>query len=225
MDRYYCKKCRLKFSLKAASIFKASKLPFSKLWQLLDCWLGELSFEDAEHVTKLSHMTVRRWYRKFNSLIPGELHKLKGEVEIDEAFVGRQKFKNQTIVIGALERDRNQIVLKCIPTREQGETDTFILETVEENSMIYTDAWAGYEHLPEFFGYGHEWVNHSLGSFGLTNRIENVWMCLRRFIKKVHHHVWAVHLPNVLREFQARRSHPEAFTNQLSFLSYAFQLS
>ena len=177
------------------------------------------------HMTELSHVTVRRWYRKFNALIPKEIKKLRGTVEIDEAFIGRQKFKNQTIVIGALERDRNKIVLQCIPDREQGTTDTFILETVKPNSMVYTDAAGQYQHLTEFFGYGHEWVNHSLGSFGLTNRIENVWMCLRRFIKKVYHHIWAVHLPNVLREFQARRSHPNVFTNQLSFLSYVFQFS
>lgn len=224
-EQYYCKPCRFKFSLKAISIFKGSKLSFTQLWQLLDCWLGELSLEDTEHVTKLSHMTVRRWYRKFNALIPEQLLKLSGTVEIDEAFIGKQRFKNQTIVIGALERDRNTIVLKCIPDREQGTTDTFILETVAPHSMIYTDAWGGYQHITEFFGYGHEWVNHSLGSFGLTNRIENVWMCLRRFIRKVYHHVWATHLPNVLREFQARRSNPAAFTSQLSFLSYVFQVS
>lgn len=224
MKQYYCKICRFKFSLKAISIFKESKLSFEQLWQLLDCWLGELSFEDTKHVTKLSHMAVRRWYRKFNALIPEQIQKLEGVVEIDEAFIGRQKFKNQTIVIGALERNRNTIVLKCISDREQGTTNTFILDTVKEYSMIYTDAWQGYQHLPEFFGYGHAWVNHSMGSFGLTNRIENVWMCLRRFIKKVHHHIWAKHLPNVLREFQARRSNPSAFTNQLSFLAYVFQV-
>lgn len=183
-DQYYCKKCRYKFSFKQCCLFAGSKLSFSQLWQLLDCFLGELSFEDAEHVTKLSHMTVRRWYRRFNAIIPLQLQKLSGIVEIDEAFVGRQKFKNQTIVIGALERDNNQIVLKCIPDREQGTTDTFILETVDKASLVCTDAWPGYEHLPGFFGYGHEVVNHSAGSFGLTNRIENVWMCLRRFIKK-----------------------------------------
>jgi hypothetical protein len=176
-------------------------------------------------VTGLSHVTVRRWYRKFNALIPEQVHKLSGTVEIDEAFIGRRKFNNQTIVIGALERDRNQVVLQCISDLEQGTTDRFILNTVNQYSMIYTDAWGGYQNLAEFFGYGHEWVNHSLGSFGLTNRIENVWMCLRRFIRKIYHHIWKEHLPDILREFQARRSHPEAFTNQLSFLNFVFQFS
>jgi len=211
--------------LQRCTLFAHSKLSFAELWQLLDCWLGELSFEDTAHVTNLSHMTVRRWYRKFNALIPDQTYQLSGTVEIDEAFIGRKKFKNQTIVIGALERAHNKVVLKCIPDREQGTTDKFILETIAPQSMIYTDGHGGYQRLTEFFGYGHEWVNHSIGHFGLTNRIENVWMCLRRFIKKVYHHVWAVHLPNILREFQARRSYPKAFTNQLSFLSYVFQIS
>jgi transposase-like protein len=222
-ERYYCKKCRLKFSLKRCTPFAHSKLSFTKLWQVLGCFVGELSLEDTQLVTGLSHVTVRRWYRKFNALIPEQIHKLSGTVEIDEAFIGKEKFMNQTIVIGALERDRNQVVLECISNLEQGTTDRFILNTVKEYSMIYTDGWGGYQNLTEFFGYGHEWVNHSLGGFGLTNRIENVWMCLRRFIRKVYHHIWKEHLPDILREFQARRSNPAAFTNQLSFLTYVFQ--
>lgn len=176
-------------------------------------------------MTELSHVTVRRWYRKFNQLIPETVAHLSGVVEIDEAFIGRRKFGNQTIIIGALERNRNRLVLRVIPDREQGTTDRFILDTIAPQSMVYTDGHAGYQNLTEFFGYGHEWVNHSIGSFGLTNRIENVWMCLRRLIKKMYHHIWKEHLPNLLREFQARRSYPAAFTNQLSFLSYVFHIS
>lgn len=164
-------------------------------------------------MTELSHVTIRRWFRKFNALIPEIKQKLGCIVEIDEAFIGKQRYGNQTIVIGALQRDQNQIALQVIPDREQGTTDTFILDTVTVASMIYTDQWSSYQNITEFFGYGHEAVNHSKGHYGLTNRIENVWMCLRRFIKKVYHHVWKEHLANILREFQARRSTPHAFTN------------
>lgn len=82
-----------------------------------------------------------------------------------------------------------------------------------------------YENLTEFFGYGHSVVNHSLGHFGITNQVENLWMRLRRFIRKVYHHVWKEHLPRLLTEFQARVNHAEAFTAPSSFLTFVFRVS
>lgn len=218
--RYWCGKCRLKFSLKTCLVFKSSKLPLSKLWQLLECWLGRLSISQTSFVSGLSEVTVRRWYRRFSSLIPQDVVKLSGVVEVDEAFIGKKKYENQTVVVGALERNTGRISLKAIPGRLQGETDRFILDTIGKGSLIHTDAWVGYWHLTEFFGYGHEMVNHELGGFGPTNRIENVWARLRRFIRKTVARAWKEHLPRLLKEFQCRVNHPNVFTSPLSFLTF-----
>lgn len=224
-DRYYCKKCRYKFSLKTLLPFKASKLSMSQLWLLLHCFLKQLSFQDTMHITELSHVTIRRWFRKFSSLIPEQKLQLRGIVEMDEAFIGRQRFNNQTIVLGAVEKKTGRTVFQSVKNRESGSLDRFILRHVAPGSMMQTDAYVGYQNITEFFGYGHEVVNHSLGHFGLTNHVENRWMRLRRFIRKVYHHIWKEHLKRVLKEFAARISHPEAFANQLSFLSFVFQVS
>lgn len=224
-NRYYCKKCRYKFSLKALLPFKSSKLSFPKLWLLLYCYLKELSFEDTGVVTELSHVTIRRWFRKFNSLIPNQKQKLTGIIEMDEAFIGKKRHKNQKIVLGAVERHTGRTVLEVAKDRETGSLDRFILKYIEEGSFLYTDGYSGYEHITEFFGYGHESENHSNWEIGKTNHIENRWMRFRRFIRKIYHHVWKEHLQRILKEFSARISHPEAFTNQLSFLSFVFQVS
>lgn len=224
-DRYYCKNCRYKFSLKAMLPFKASKLSMSQLWLLLHCFLKQLSFQDTMYVTELSHVTVRRWFRKFSSLIPEQKLKLSGIVEMDEAFIGRQRFNNQTIVLGAVEKTTGRTVLETAKSRETGSLDRFILKNIERGSMVQTDGYAGYEHITEFFGYGHQSENHSAWELGMTNHAENRWMRLRRFIRKVYHHIWKEHLKRILKEFQARISHPKAFTNQLSFLSFVFQVS
>jgi len=218
-NRYWCGKCRLKFSLKSCLVFKGSKLTLVTLWRLLECYLTPISISQAVNMCGLSEVTVRRWYRKFANLLPEEQVKLSGIVEIDEAFIGRQKYQNQTIVIGAIERKTGQVVLKAIPSREQGETDRFILSTVKSYSMVYTDSYAGYDHLPEFFGYGHETVNHSIGSFGLTNRIENTWMRLRNYIRKTVARAWKEHLPRILKEFTARNNHKDWFTSPINFLT------
>ena len=224
-DRFFCKNCRLKFSLKRCTPFAHSKLSYEQLWQLLRCWLNELSFEDTEAMMELSHVTVRRWYRRFGALIPQERVRLKDIVETDEAFIGRQRHHNQQIVVGGIERHSGQAALRPIPDREQNTLDRFLLWHVKRGSLVCTDAWSGYENIAEFFGYEHEVVNHSMGHFGSTNLIENLWMRLRRFIRKVYHHVWKEHLPRLLKEFQARNNHREAFVSPTSFLSYVFQLS
>ena len=168
----------------------------------------------------LSDVTVRRWYRRFAALVPTERIRLGGTVEVDEAFIGKQRHYNQQIVVGAVERHTGRIALKAIPDREQGTLDRFLLRHVNRTSLVCTDAWIGYENITEFFGYGHSVVNHSMGHFGLTNLIENTWMRLRRFIRKVYHHIWREHLPRLLREFQARINHADAFFSPSTFLSF-----
>lgn len=223
--RYFCNSCRLKFSLKRATPFARSKLSYHQLWLLLRCWLTELSPQDAHAMTELSHTTIRRWYRRFQGLVPRERVVLGGMVEVDEAFIGKQRFANQQIVVGGIERITKRAVVKPIPDREQATLDAFLLQHVDPASLVCTDAYSGYENITEFFGYGHTVVNHSMGHFGATNRIENLWMRLRRFIRKVYHHIWKERLPRLLHEFQARINHPEAFVSPSSFLSHVFHVS
>ena len=221
--RYFCKKCRLKFSKKRCTPFAHSRLSEKQLWFLLSCWLGQLSPQDTRGITGLSYPTIHRWFVRFSKLLPDFSPSLGGSVEIDEAFIGKKKHDNQTVVLGAIARDSGEIAIRAVSNREQGPSDRFILDHVKPASLIYTDANPNYDHLPEFFGYGHETCNHGMGHFGPTNRIENVWMRLRRFIRKVYHHVWKEHLPRLLKEFQARINIPEIFTSPLSFLTYVFQ--
>ncbi len=218
-DRYWCGKCRLKFSLKSCLVFKGSKLSFTVLWRLLECYLTPISISQAVNMCNLSEPTVRRWYRKFADLLPEDTLQLSGIVEVDEAFIGRQKYKNQTIVIGAIERKTGRIILQVIPSREQGETDRFILRTIKQHSMVYTDSLSSYQNLTEFFGYGHETVNHSMGRFGLTNRIENTWMRFRAYIRKTVARAWKEHLPRLLKEFTARNNHKDWFSSPINFLT------
>ena len=223
-DRYWCKNCRLKFSLKTTTIFKGSKLPWTTLWKLLSCWLTPLSISQGSWVCQVSEVTTRRWYRKFAASLPHEHPVLQGVVEVDEAFIGKQRYGNQKIVVGALERSTGRVVLRIVPNREMGTLDRFLLDHITPTSMVYTDAWPGYEHITEFFGFGHESTNHSLGHFGITNRIENTWMRFRSFIRKTVARAWKEHLPRLMREFQARNNHKEAFSSPINFLAFVFQV-
>ncbi|PIR97311.1 MAG: hypothetical protein COT91_02150 [Candidatus Doudnabacteria bacterium CG10_big_fil_rev_8_21_14_0_10_41_10] len=150
---------------------------------------------------------------------------LGGTVEVDEVFIVKKKHDNQTVVLGAIEKTSGRVAVRAVSDRLQGISDRFILDQVQAASLVCTDANPVYEHLSEFFGYGYEVCNHGMGHFRPTDRIENVWMRLRRFIRKIYHHVWKEHLPRLLKEFQARINVPEAFTSPTSFLTYVFQIS
>ena len=44
-NRYRCPKCRLPFSLTLGTWLKGMKLPWDKLYLLLDCWLKRMSLD------------------------------------------------------------------------------------------------------------------------------------------------------------------------------------
>ena len=68
--RYFCKKCRLKFSKKRCTPFAHSKLSEKQLWFLLSCWLGQLSPQDTRGITGLSYPRIHRWLVRFSKLLP-----------------------------------------------------------------------------------------------------------------------------------------------------------
>jgi transposase-like protein len=101
---------------------------------------------------------------------------------------------------------------------DQEASDRFLLEHVTPESMVWTDGSSLYEGITEFFGYLHARCNHSVRYFGPTNHIEGVWSVLKRFLRRTYDHVHREHLPELLREFEARWNAPELFQSPLTYL-------
>lgn len=220
--RFHCRKCRRKFSLISSSWLSGMRISYTQLWILLSCWQKRLSVLAAQELAGVSHVTVRRWYRRFRNNIPYQRDdKLWGHVEIDEAFVGKRRTGNQRIVIGAYERSTGNIRLDIIPNRREETTDTFILENIKTTSTVYTDCWSSYAGIDSFFGYRHETCNHSQYVFGPTNRIEGIWSSLKRFIRRTYQQVRAYWLPFLLKEYEARVNEPRLFTSPEIFLNHS----
>jgi len=220
--RFYCRKCRRKFSLISSSWLSGMKISYTQVWILMSCWQKRLSVLAAEELAGVSHVTVRRWYRRFRNNIPYKRdNKLWGHVEIDEAFFGKRRTGNQRIVIGAYERSTGKVRLDIIPNRREETTDNFILDNVKIKSTVYTDAWSSYAGIDKFFGYTHEVCNHSQYVFGPTNRIEGVWSNLKRFIRRTYQQVRGFWLPFLLQEYEARVNAPELFSSPLNFLNHS----
>lgn len=194
------------------------KLEYRQLWLLLHCWQQKVAFQTTADIAGVSTITVRRWFRRFRQHLVYASPSLQGFVEVDEAFLGRRRYHNQRIVLGAYERHSGQVILQAVRNREQDTTDRFLLKHVATKSTVATDSASCYEGIDAFFGYRHLVCNHSEFVFGPTNHIESIWSALKRFIRRTYHHYHRYWLPMLLREFEARINAKELFTSPLTYL-------
>jgi len=146
-----------------------------------------------------------------------DLELLKGEVEIDEAWIGgleKNKHSNKKLyenwvigkqlVLGFRERD-GRIIIRPIPTGRKEVLLADILFAVEEGASIYTDEATAYYDLEKW--YEHESVNHGKGEYVrenvTTNSIESVWAIVKRAHKGVYH--------------QWSRKHGHRYVNEIAY--------
>lgn len=152
----------------------------------------------------------------------GTFEKMKGDVEIDETYIGgkarnmhasKRKEKIQgrgvvgkTIVMGLLERDTqgkgSQVRATVVQDTKKETLQTQVREHVESGSNIHTDTNASYKGLSE--QYYHEAVCHEANEYVrgtvTTNGLENFWALFKRCIKGTYIAVEPFHLFRYLDE-------------------------
>ena len=217
MKYLWCSVCRRKWSVKKQVGFGSSKLSWRRILELVTCWSGKQSPGDIITSTGLSYWTIQRWLERLRLRLPEDQNRLVGLLEIDQSYLGRQKYGNQHIVMGVVDRETNVVRLAEILDCEQDSVESFLDQYAAVGSLIHADAHASHLAL-EDVGYGLVICNHSHGHFGPTNRIEGVWSCLDRFTRRTRDRFMHQFLPGLLREFQARRSHPELFASPFILL-------
>lgn len=225
-DKYeWCPHCRKKFSVKKETFFKHSKLSYKTLYTLIWCWQHMWSISEVRKATSISYLTIRKWYRKLRIQLPKDHTRLYGEVEADESFFGKLRFRHQQLVIGVIERHSRKIRLRIIKDRSRNTIERFICDTVEVGSLIATDALGSYNEL-QFLGYEHEDCNHEKGIFGPTNHIENLWSVMKRQIRHIYNNLSFSYqdLSNILKEYELRHNRPELFYNVDNYLFYCSAL-
>jgi transposase-like protein len=148
------------------------------------------------------------------------LDKLRGEVEIDECFVGgkeankheHKKLKagrgsvGKVAVLGMRERGGRTHAM-VVPDTGLATIQNEIHGAVEVGTQLYTDEHGAYSDLDGLF-YDHATVNHGAGEYARgaahTNGIESVWAVLKRGLHGVYHHASPKHLHRYVDEFTFR---------------------
>lgn len=204
---------RNQFSVKVGTIFEESKLTIDKC--LIAVWLEVNSKNSISSYEVGRHLGVTQktaWFLQQRIRLAMQVgtfeNMLKGEVEVDETFIGgkarnmhagKRQAKGRgavgkAVVMGLLERHGEVRTLVVDNTRRRT-LQPVVKAHVEKGTQVFTDALASYTGLsPE---YVHQVIDHAecyvKGNIH-TNGLENYWSLFKRCIKGTHVSVEPFHL-------------------------------
>ena len=211
------KECRRQFSAKVGTIFEDSPLGWDK-W-LPAVWLiaNSKNSISSHELGRALHVTQKTaWFmlhRIRDAMTTGSFRKLDGTVEADETFVGGRldkmhasrrrsmtKWDNKVPVAGMVERG-GEVRAVTVPNTGHETLVGNLLRNVELGADLFTDEWAAYNGLENFFAHktidhGREYVRGTVH----TNTIENFWSLLKRALKGTQVHVNPEHLHRYVTE-------------------------
>jgi hypothetical protein len=200
-----CKHCvkKKQFTLRVGTIFEDSPITYDKwicaIWLIANAKNGISSYEigRALGVTQRTGWFMLQRIRL--ALANGSVVKIRGQVEVDETFIGgkarnmhkgKRKVKGtgpvaMTPVMGLLERGTREkcsrVKLAVLKNRSRKELHGNVRKYVLKGSEIHTDALNAYNGLCD--EYTHNVVDHAVQyvkGHVHTNGLENFWSLLKR---------------------------------------------
>jgi transposase-like protein len=224
------------FSVKVGSLAEDSAISLDKwltaLWLLSNCKNGISSCELARDLDVTQKTAWFMLHRIRLALQDESFGKLKGDVEVDETFIGgkarnmhldkRERRitgtggKDKTIVFGALDRG-GKIRTAIITDRKRTALQTEVRNHVEAGSALYSDALKSYDGLAQ--EYAHQVIDHAekyVDGQIHTNGLENFWSLLKRGIAGSYVSVEPFHLFRYLDEQVFRYNNRGTRENKIS---------
>lgn len=170
---FRCASCGYKCSITSGTIFEGTRKPlifwFRTIWWVTSQKNGA-SAKNVQRMLELgSYKTAWVWLHKLRRAMvrPGR-DRLSGTVEVDETYIGGKKpgkrgrgAEGKTLVAVAVEDKAEnkigRIRLGIIQDASSASLTSFAQQCIENDSIIRTDDWTGYNDLKSS-GYFHEAV-------------------------------------------------------------------
>lgn len=216
LNRYKCNDCKKYFSDLTKTIFENTKISLWK-WFFALYETGQKSgISSIELAGKIAvnQKTAWRMLDKIRTSFLKYKPMLNGLVEGDETYVGgRQKgskgrcirWSNKLCVAGLVER-KGKASVEIIDYVNEEVLTEFVMKNVKEDSIVYTDAFGGYNGL-NYAGFQHQSVNHNKefvrGKIH-TQTIEGLWAFIKRKLRGTYYKVAPHNLLKYLKEFVLR---------------------
>ena len=214
------KDCRKQFSAKVGTIFEDSPLGLDKWFVAIWCIANAKNGISSHELGRALGVTQKTgWFMLHRirlAMQTKSFHKITGEVESDETFVGgkaknmhpakrREKISGRggvgkAIVHGLLERG-GKVRCEVVADQKRKTLQPIIRENVAPGSTVYTDSLKSYEGLES--DYVHEMIDHAkcyVEGRVHTNGIENFWSLLKRCLHGTYVAVAPFHLFRYLDE-------------------------
>ena len=222
-ERYRCRNCKCRFSLLSHTWLAHCRLPLTKLWEVIWCFINRIPVKQAQSFTELSEKAVRHWYDTLRTQLPKEQKQLDGVVQIDEVYMGGWGGR---AIIAAKSTLKGTIVMEVLPSYEVSRPQIidFITEYVKPYSLVQTDGSPLYARIESYCRVYHRRDIHKKFEFHLTSEIEGLFGVLRTFIRRMYHHVTKDKLPEYVHEFCVRFSRKEYFISPHQFLLKTLRL-
>jgi transposase-like protein len=215
-----CTKCGTHIHPTAGTIFHKSSTSL-RLWfyamYLMSSTRCGISAKQLERELGVTYKTAWRMFHLIRTqLMEQNDDQLRGEVEMDEAYIGGSRKnaqgrrpKPKSTVLGMVERG-GRVVAKVVPDATAFSLYPHIGKTVATGTRVFTDEHSTYMAMPRA-RFQHESIKHLEGVFVSgdvhTQTIENFWMLVKNGIRGVYHSVSKQHLQGYLNEYVWRYNH------------------
>lgn len=231
IHKFYCTHCKQTFSELYGTMFYKSKVPLDRWFIVIIEWImstGSISGAEAGRKIGVKEYTgwsmLTRLRTEFASVFTNEQTPIRnaslfstlldGDVEADEAWMGKKHNNNQQIIFGAIERPkkhskskRRNLRLEIIDNVQEKTLYPLVEKHIQRGSNFFTDSRISYVATAVY--YHHFTTNHSKAEFAKTvkdinihsNSIEQIWGDIKGIIRTVHHGVSAKYRPLYLAQY------------------------
>ncbi len=185
-----------------SKILKWSKLSRFRLLKVVECFCLDIEASKAAVLLRVNRNTVNRLYLLFRRMIfdhqVSELRQMVGVIEADESYFGparlrgrqgprkrgRATFKQP--VFGIYERG-GRVYTEIVPNCSKAALQPILRGKVDPSSVLFTDAWRGYDGLVDVGYDKHIRINKAKAfAHGRAhiNGIEAFWSFTKRRLAK-----------------------------------------